>query len=237
MVFSSGWPQSLGYYAQFRNLPWEIKLPRSSFFLAFLKGLLISAHQYFLSWWEVIPVSRRSQYLAFIKVLLCVRLSMYMTFHLSLTTGLWRKVGSFCSWWSWGLVRISDLPTQVQRGSCEASDQHPLQNLICCLLLDSWVLSSSSDYGFLVHRLCVLSRLVVSSSLQPPGLYPTRLLSPWSFPPRILDWVPISSSRGIFPTQESNPHLLRLLQLLHWQANSLPLCHLGSSMFLGYMNT
>ena len=29
----------------------------------------------------------------------------------------------------------------------------------------------------------------------------------------------------IFPTQESNPHLL---QLLHWQADSLPLCHLGS---------
>ena len=28
------------------------------------------------------------------------------------------------------------------------------------------------------------------------------------------------SSRGIFPTQGSNPHLLRLL---HWQAGSLPL--------------
>ena len=30
---------------------------------------------------------------------------------------------------------------------------------------------------------------------------------------------------GIFPTQESN---LCLLCLLHWQAGSLPLCHLGS---------
>ena len=31
--------------------------------------------------------------------------------------------------------------------------------------------------------------------------------------------------QGIFPTQESNPHLL---WLLHWQADSLPLIHLGS---------
>ena len=30
---------------------------------------------------------------------------------------------------------------------------------------------------------------------------------------------------GIFPTQGSNPHLL---QVLHWQADSLPLGHLGS---------
>ena len=31
--------------------------------------------------------------------------------------------------------------------------------------------------------------------------------------------------QGIFPTQESNPSLLRLL---HWQPDSLPLSHLGS---------
>ena len=31
--------------------------------------------------------------------------------------------------------------------------------------------------------------------------------------------------QGIFPNQGSNPHLLCLL---HWQADSLPLCHLGS---------
>ena len=39
---------------------------------------------------------------------------------------------------------------------------------------------------------------------------------------RILEWVAVSFSRGIFPTQGSNPHLL------HWQVDSLPLCHLGS---------
>ena len=37
---------------------------------------------------------------------------------------------------------------------------------------------------------------------------------------RLLEWV--ASSRGIFPTQGSNPHLL------HRQAVSLPLCPLGS---------
>ena len=42
---------------------------------------------------------------------------------------------------------------------------------------------------------------------------------------RILAWVAISFSRGIFPTQGWN---LNLLHLLHWQANSLALPHLGS---------
>ena len=36
---------------------------------------------------------------------------------------------------------------------------------------------------------------------------------------KILDWVATLSSRGIFPTQISNPNLLCLLQ---WQASSLP---------------
>jgi len=39
---------------------------------------------------------------------------------------------------------------------------------------------------------------------------------------RILEWIAISLSRGIFPTQGSYLHLL------HWQADSLPLHHWGS---------
>ena len=42
---------------------------------------------------------------------------------------------------------------------------------------------------------------------------------------RILEWVAISSSRGISLTQEQ---YLRLLCLLHWPVFSLPLSHLGS---------
>ena len=45
------------------------------------------------------------------------------------------------------------------------------------------------------------------------------------FQARILEQVAISYSRGIFPTQESNQCLLNLL---HWQADSLPLSHLGA---------
>ena len=45
------------------------------------------------------------------------------------------------------------------------------------------------------------------------------------FQTRILEWVVISSSRGIFPMQGSNTHLL---YLLHWQVDFLPLSHLGS---------
>ena len=42
---------------------------------------------------------------------------------------------------------------------------------------------------------------------------------------RILKWVAISFCRGFSQPWGSNPHLLRLL---HWQADSLPLNHLGS---------
>ena len=43
------------------------------------------------------------------------------------------------------------------------------------------------------------------------------------FQATILEWVAISFSRGVFPTQGSN------LRLLHWQEDSLLLDHQGSS--------
>ena len=43
---------------------------------------------------------------------------------------------------------------------------------------------------------------------------------------RTLECVAISFSMGFFLTQGSNPHLL---WLLHWQAGSLALSHLGSN--------
>ena len=47
----------------------------------------------------------------------------------------------------------------------------------------------------------------------------------WISQAKILEWAAISSSKGISPIQGWNPGLLRLL---HWQADSLPLSHLGS---------
>ena len=70
---------------------------------------------------------------------------------------------------------------------------------------------------------------VCAQSLSPVRLYVT----PWTvarqtplsmgFPTKgILEWVVIPSSRGIFLTRRWN------LRLLHWQADTLPLSHLGS---------
>ena len=50
---------------------------------------------------------------------------------------------------------------------------------------------------------------------------------------RILEWDAMPSSQGIFPTQGSNPPLLRLL---HWQACSLPLAPPGKPVNKLYSN-
>ena len=71
---------------------------------------------------------------------------------------------------------------------------------------------------------CVLSLSVVSKSLQPHELQPARLLSPWSFPGKDIGVGCQFLLQVIFPTQGLNLHFLCLL---HWQANSLPLSHLG----------
>ena len=75
---------------------------------------------------------------------------------------------------------------------------------------------------------------VLSESLQPHGLQPTRLLCPWDSPGKNTGMGCLALLQGIFPTQGSN---LRLLCLLHWQAGSLSLAppgklkkHLGSQI-------
>ena len=86
--------------------------------------------------------------------------------------------------------------------------------------------------GFVCVCVCVcvlLSRSVVSISLQPLGLQPTRLLCPWNFPGKNT-WVGCHFFlQGIFPTQGSNP---RLLCLLHWRVDSLP-TELSGKQFTG----
>ena len=67
----------------------------------------------------------------------------------------------------------------------------------------------------------VLRLSVVSNSLQPHGLYPTRLFCPWDFPGKDTGVGCCFLLQGIFLTQGSS------LYLLHWQADSLPLSHLG----------
>ena len=69
---------------------------------------------------------------------------------------------------------------------------------------------------FIKRSLCS----VLSDSLRPCGLQPTRLLCPWDSPGTNTGAGCHAFLQGIFPTQGSNPGLL---QLLHWQADSLPL--------------
>ena len=67
--------------------------------------------------------------------------------------------------------------------------------------------------------MCAQSCLAFSNTMNcsPPGSSVHRISQA-----RVLEWVAISFSRGIFPTQGSNRGLL------HWQVDSLPLSHLGS---------
>ena len=83
----------------------------------------------------------------------------------------------------------------------------------------------------------LLSMLVLCDSLWAHGLLPARLLRPWDFPGKNTGVGCHFLLQGIFLTQGSNTYLLHLL---HWQADSLPLSHLGSHVKLllprgGYM--
>ena len=73
-------------------------------------------------------------------------------------------------------------------------------------------------------KLLCVSCSVVSTSFQPHGLWPTRLLCPWNFPDKNTGVGCHSLLQGIFPTQGSN---LYLLCLLHGQVGSLPLAPAG----------
>ena len=67
----------------------------------------------------------------------------------------------------------------------------------------------------------MLSHSVVSNSVI-PWTVAHRLLCPWDSPGKNTGVDCHSLLQRIFPTQGSNPHLL------HWQGDSLLLCHVGS---------
>ena len=67
---------------------------------------------------------------------------------------------------------------------------------------------------------CVCARSVVSNSLPPHGLQPTRLFCPWDSPGKNTGVGCHTLLQGIFPTQGSNLNLSHLLHgrriLYHW---------------------
>ena len=96
---------------------------------------------------------------------------------------------------------------------------HMLSHVILTLVPKGEVLVLLSFCNW-ENRLKEVVDSVASNSLQPPGLWPSRLFCPWDFSGKntgvgchFLLW-------GIIMTQESN---LCLLHLLYWQADSLPL--------------
>ena len=63
---------------------------------------------------------------------------------------------------------------------------------------------------------------------------PARFLCPWDFPDKNTQAGCHFLLQGIFPTQGSNPSLLRRM---HWQVDSLSLSHLGSPSLCIYISS
>ena len=74
--------------------------------------------------------------------------------------------------------------------------------------------------------------LVISDSLWPCGLWPSRLLCPWDSPGKNTRVGYHALLQGIIPIQGLNPCLLNLL---HWQVGSLPLALPGPPKILSYL--
>ena len=81
-----------------------------------------------------------------------------------------------------------------------------------------WGMEASPN-SLLEMLVFTLSHSVMSDSLQPNGLQPTRLLCPWNSPGKNTGVGCHSLLQGIFLTQGMN---LCLLHLLPWQVDSLP---------------
>ena len=76
---------------------------------------------------------------------------------------------------------------------------------------------SLSTTHLILHCCCYLAAPVVSDSVRPHGLYPTRLLHLWDSPGKSAGVGCHSLLQGIFPTQGSKPGLLHCRQILyHW---------------------
>ena len=99
-------------------------------------------------------------------------------------------------------------------------------------LTDGTQLSSTSRAEMLVSVVWSLVELhqvythvcsAVSGSLKPHGLYPARFLCPWDS---------LSKNTGVccYPQPRDRTQGSHLLFLLPWQADSLPLSYLGSSL-------
>ena len=84
----------------------------------------------------------------------------------------------------------------------------------------------TTDPLCLAHR--SVSPSVVSDSLQPHGLQPSRLLCPWNSPGKNTGVGSQSLWQGIFPTQEWNPGLPHCRQILYHLSHQGSLARRGA---------
>ena len=96
---------------------------------------------------------------------------------------------------------------------------------IHCPISERWK-KKDNIFVYVFTGICACCHSVVSDFLRPRELQPARLLCPWNFPGKNTGVACHALLQRIIPTQGSN---LCLLRLLHWQADSLPLSHLGST--------
>ena len=81
------------------------------------------------------------------------------------------------------------------------------------------------------------SHSVMSDSLRPHGLYPTRLVCPWDSPGKNTGRGCHSLLQGIFPTQGSNLDLLHCRQILyHMSHQGSPQLRVRTSQDIGLGN-
>ena len=107
-------------------------------------------------------------------------------------------------YWHWTIHYVSAIKRVWK---LRASIQKSRLTLFWFQVCGQWALSMDGLVGScwllvvsgIFHDLCpvcvCVCPLVVSYSLWPYGLEPTRLLYPWNFQARILEWVAISFSR------------------------------------------
>ena len=74
---------------------------------------------------------------------------------------------------------------------------------------------SEEELKSLLMKVKCVSHPIVSNSLQPHGLYSTRILCPWNFPGKNTGVGCRFLLQGIFPTQGSNLGLLHCRQILY----------------------
>ena len=111
----------------------------------------------------------------------------------------------------------------ISYGFCFSGEPRLVQfsNTLSC----DWCRSLLCVLNCCIKPACMLSHLVAFDSVQPHGLWPTRLLCPWASPGKNTGVGHHALPQGIFLTQGSNP---RLLRLLCWQVGSLALAPPGS---------